>query len=505
MTKLPPFAVIADAHIADTPGIQDDHLRMALRAAESRHAAFVVIAGDIVEAGRRACYENAAAIIAETSLPCFPLIGNKEASRNTTQGYRSHFGRPYYTVQHSGYRLIMLSTTRFEILPPQMRWLRRTLQETAPHDNTIIVSHHYLRLFPEARRDEFISLCAEFGIKHLIVAHSHNPKVTAYDPLTERVVQAIDPDKALTSLPGFTMVGLAAGELHSEFVPVTLPATQIQRHLVDQLGYAPNTTCTPHEIRDLCAEYPLKSYQLRLGGPDSFGPLARQAEAARECGLQIIGHLPTPEFDEAGAFLNEDHMRRCMQFCAEQSADPVVLHPTKLPADLLTDAYQRLNLKHAATRPILDAYVEMAGQMEDLGIHVALENNSSKKKRTTFGGLPSHLRGLLDYLREAGLHPGFCFDIGHAKGSVASVQIAEWMAALGDDLLCLHIHTGDPHAHTTHEPIEDLFWWTRWYGLAAWLAYRNLTVPCLLELTTPAAVATSLHTLRQLPSTCTGP
>ena len=505
MTNLPPFAVIADPHIADTHGIQDDHLRMALEAAASHRAAFVVIAGDIVEAGRRACYENAAAIIARCPLPCFPLIGNKEGSRNTTQGYRSHFGRPYYTVEHSGYRLIMLSTTRFEIRAPQMRWLRRTLQETAPHDKTIIISHHYLEYFPEAWRDEFIGLCAEFGVKHLIAAHSHNPKVTHYGPLTERVVQAIDPDKALTSLPGFTMIHLDAGELHAEFVPVAITGAQIQRHLVDQLGYAPDTDCTPQEIHDLCADYPLKSYQLRLRGPASFGPLAEQAEAARACGLQIIGHLPTPDFDAAGTFLNEDHMRRCGQFCAEQGADPVILHPTKLPADTFTDAWQRLNLKRTGTRPMLDACVDMVGEMEELGMHVALENNSSKGRRTTFGGLPSHLRGLLDYFHGAGLQPGFCFDIGHAKGSVAAVQIAEWMAALGDDLVCLHIHTGDPDAHTTHEPIEDLFWWTRWYGLAAWLAYRNLTVPCLLEVTTPAAAATSIHTLQRLPSTCASP
>jgi len=48
------------------------------------------------------------------------------------------------------------------------------------------------------------------------------------------------------------------------------------------------------------------------------------------------------------------------------------------------------------------------------------------------------------------------------------------------------------------ETTNDLFWRMRWYGLAVWLAYRDLTIPCLLELSTAEAAAISLRVLLTL-------
>ncbi len=499
MGSLPSFAVIADPHVYRVPGIQDQHLRMALTAAETAGAAFVVLAGDIVEDGHRLCYENARRVLQESRLPLFPNIGNKEVSQNSTHRYRRYFGDLYYTVEHSGYRLIVLGLHNFTLPPHRMRWLRRVLQDTAPHDHTIIVAHHYLQYFTDRSRNEFIGLCEQHGVRHFITAHAHRPKVTRYGGLTEYLLQAVDPDKALESLPGFTMCRLDGENLQMEFVPVTIPAAAVQKHFVDQLGLAPAADWGPVQtVADLAARYKLTSYQLRIGGPQTYPVLAEEAEAARNCGLQLVGHLPGPQFDESGRFLNGPEMRSAVDFCVEQTSPLLVLHPPKLPADVLCDHYGRLNRNALAVARVIETYAKMVGRMESLGMTVALENNSSKKPRTTFGGLPTHLADLAGPLRERGLDPGYCFDIGHARASIAQAQISEWMAALGDRLLALHIHQGDPHTHTTHEAIHDLFSWTRWYGLGAWLAYKNVTVPCLLEMDSAKAAVASVEALKSL-------
>lgn len=503
MGSLPKFAVIADSHIYRIPGIQDQHLQMALAKAEAAGAAFIIMAGDLVEDGRRLCYENFSKILAQSPLPWFPMLGNKEISQNSTQRYRSYFGRPYYTVERSSYRLIVLGLHDFSIMPAQMCWLRRVLQDTAPHDNTLIFSHHYLEYVSDRTRQTFVSLCEMFHVKHFITAHAHRPTTTQYGPLTEHLLQTIDPDKALASLPGFTMVQLDGKHLQTDFVPVTIPAAQVQEHLIDQLGLAPaDDWGPPQRLEQLCASGGFRSYQLRIGGCDSFRRLAVEAEIARSHGLQIIGHLPGPDFDEIGRLRNEADMSAATDFCRQQDAALLILHPTKLPADVICDHYGRLNINRPAVQRIIAKYVEMVGRMEESGMPVALENNSSKQRRTTFGGLPSHLTSLAEPLRERGLNPGFCFDIGHAKASVAEAQIVEWMAALGDNLLALHLHAGDPQTRTTHEPIDELFSWTRWYGLAAWLAYKQLHIPCLLEVCTPEAALHSTNALQELPNAC---
>ncbi len=503
MGNLPKFAVIADAHIYSIPGIQDQHLQMALPKAKAAGAAFIIMAGDLVEDGRRLCYENFCNTMEQSPLPWFPMLGNKEISQNSTQRYRSYFGCPYYTVEASGYRLIVLGLHDFSITPARMRWLRRVLQDTAPHDNALILGHHYLEYFSDTTRETFVNLCNEFHVKHFITAHAHRPRVTQYGPLTEHLLQAVDPDKALESLPGFTMVQLDDEHLQTDFVPVTIPAAQVQEHLIDQLGLAPaGDWGPPNQLEQLCASGSFKSYQLRIGRRDSFRKLAAEAEIARSYGLQIIGHLPGPDFDESGRLHNEADMSAATDFCLQQGAALLILHPTKLPADVICDHYGRLNMNRPAVPRIIEKYVEMVGRMEELGLPVALENNSSKQRRTTFGGLPSHLTSLANPLRECGLNPGFCFDIGHAKASVAQAQVSEWMAAFGDNLLALHLHTGDPQTRTTHEAIDELFSTTRWYGLSAWLAYKQLHVPCLLEVCTPEAALQSTNALKELPNAC---
>ncbi len=501
MASLPKFAVIADAHIYRTAGIQDQHLQMALTKAAG--ADFLVLAGDLVEDGHRLSYENLSGIMAQSPLPWFPLLGNKEISQNSTQRYRSYFGRPYYTVERSGYRLIVLGLHNFSISPGQMRWLHRVLQDTAPHHNTIIFGHHYLEYFPQTTRERFVNLCEMFHVKHFVTAHAHKPRLTQYGPLTEHLVQAIDPDKALQSVPGFTLMQLQGEHLQTDFVPVTIPAAQVQVHLLDQLGLAPaGDWGPPQRLADLCAGGNFRSYQLRIGRPDSFRKLVAEAEIARSHGLQLVGHLPGPDFDAGGHLRNQADMVAATDFCHREQAALLILHPPKLPADVICDPYGRLNTNRPVVPRIIEQYAELVGYMEGLGLPVALENNSSKQRRTTFGGLPSHLTSLASPLRERGLSPGFCFDIGHAKASVAQAQVSEWMAALGGDLLALHLHTGDPATRTTHEAIEELFATTRWYGLAAALAYRQLDIPCLLEVRTPEAAVESVEALRELPETC---
>lgn len=507
MSDLPRFAVIADAHVYTAPGLQDHYLQAALSQAKEAGAAFAIIAGDLVEHGHVSCYENALPILRHSDIPWYPVIGNKEVSQNSTRRYISYFGKTYYTVEHEGYRLIVLGNVDFNVPLHKLCCLQKLLEQTAPHDNTILVMHHYLAGFAARDRNKLVDICARYGVRHVITAHRHRIETTTYRSVTEHLLQAVDPDKALGTLPGFTLCRLDQGRLRTRFVPMTVPADDVQHHLLDQLGLAPTGAWHPiADMAQLCAQHRLRSYQLRIGAPEGHAALLHEAEVARDCGLQVVGHLPTPQLDEDGKWLDCPHMDAAIELCADvarHAADHdrpsvVVLHPPKLPADLLCDRYGILATDRGVVKRVVEAYAAMVGHMRQRGLVVALENNSSKKARTTFGALPSHLTGLAEALERQGLYTGYCFDVGHAKASVTQAQISQWMAALGDRLLALHLHCGDPHMHTTHRPIQELYSTTRWYGIAAWLAHKRLTAPCLLEVASADAAATSIATLSRL-------
>jgi sugar phosphate isomerase/epimerase len=214
--------------------------------------------------------------------------------------------------------------------------------------------------------------------------------------------------------------------------------------------------------------------------------------------MRIVGHLPTPAIAPDGTLSNSEAMAAAIGFCIEHGTEVVVLHPPKLDAALLTDHHGRLRTGSPAVERMVDHFTAMVARMEAAGITVAVENNSSKSSTTRFGSLPAHIVALNNLLAVRGLHPGFCFDIGHAKASVANAQIAEWMGALGHSLAALHLHTGNPHTRITHSPIEELYGRTQWYGVAAWLALLQVEVPCLLEVRTPEDALRSARMLRRL-------
>jgi|LSQX01.2.fsa_nt_gb sugar phosphate isomerase/epimerase len=506
MSDLPPFVVIADAHIAPTAGLQDYFLEEALAKAEAAAAQFVIIGGDLVEDGHQTSYKSAKAILQTGKLPWYTVIGNKELNQNSPQHYISHFGPTHYSVELSGYRIIALGTQNFVVPRHKLRWLCEVLKSTAPHENTIIVMHHYLDGFRQADRQALIDICAKHGAYHVITAHRHRMETIRHGSVTEHMMQAIDPDKALGSLPGFTICQLRNGQFHARFIPLSMAPDTLQRHLIGQLGLAPTGKWHPGaEISELSARFSLRYYQLRISSVESEDDIRRQARIATECGMQLVGHLPTPEFDTDGRWLNRNQMHWVIQFCSEVIGEATraneritVLHPPKLPAAILCDPHGEIMTERSAVQRIMQAYTEMVSWLQEKELAVALENNSSKSRRTVFGALPSHLSGMREGLAQQGLSIGYCLDIGHVKASVVSTQVAEWMSTLGHGIRALHLHSGDPTSHTTHQPIQELYSTTRWSGMAGWLMFLGLTVPCLLEVGSPDAAATSIETLTRL-------
>ncbi len=495
---LPPFAVIADAHILDAPSIQCQHLELALAQAAAKGAEFVILAGDLVRAGRRPAFEALESVLERSPVEWLPICGNRDLYGESTQPYRSRFGHQQQVLFRGGYRLVLLDGHAPGLGPAQTRWLNAALRDTSPHPHTIVFGHHYLSLFPERERNAFLSLCRRYGVRHYVSAHRHLNRRVQHPALTEYVVGAIDPDKSVAGPPCFLLAHLGGHELHTATEHVTIPPEAVRRFLLDQLGAAPARWGCASQIRDLCSRTRLKWYQLRVFEGVGERSLRAQAEVARGCGMRIVGHLPTPAIAPDGTLSNSETMATAIGFCIEHGTEVVVLHPPKLDAALLADHHGRLRTGSPAVEGMVDHFTAMVARMEAAGITVAVENNSSKTSTTRFGSLPAHIVALNNLLAVRGLHPGFCFDIGHAKASVANAQIAEWMGALGHSLAALHLHTGNPHTRITHSPIEELYGRTQWYGVAAWLALLQVEVPCLLEVRTPEDALRSARMLRRL-------
>ncbi len=496
--SLPPFAVIADAHILDASSTQCQHLQMALAHAAARGSEFAVLAGDLVREGRRPAFDALTAVLDQSPIEWFTTCGNRDLYYGSTQPYRRLFGTPHRVVFRAGYRLVLLDGHAPGLDAPQRRWLAAALSQTAPHSHTVVIGHHYLSLFPERERNAFLSICRRYGVRDYISAHRHLNRRVRHPALTEHIVGAIDPDKAVAGPPCYLLAEADGKQLRTSIKFVTIPRHSISRHLLDQLGVAPARWGSATEICDLAQRLPMRWYQLRIAANGTPASILDQAEAARGCGMQLVGHLPTPLLETDGTLGNRRAMDAAVGVCLDQDVRVAVLHPPKLDADIVADHHGRLRIGSPAVTGLLDNFTSLVTRMESAGIHVTLENNSSKRSATAFGSLPEHIAGLISRLAERGMQPGFCFDVGHAKASVANAQVGDWMGRLGHRLGALHLHTGNPHTRVTHSPIDELYGRTQWYGIAAWLAWLRVEAPCLLEVRTPDDALRSGRMLRRL-------
>lgn len=162
--------------------------------------AFVVITGDLVnkpgDAEQIAEFKRIAAKI-DSAIPVYNVVGNHDIENvptaSTISAYTNQFGPDYYSFRHGGFVGIVLNsivihspqeTTNF--LEAQERWLRGELTRVrdAGAEHIVVFQHHpwFLKSTDEAdqyfnipreRREGYLALFRQFGVKHLFSGHYH--------------------------------------------------------------------------------------------------------------------------------------------------------------------------------------------------------------------------------------------------------------------------------------------------------------------------------------------
>ena len=168
--------------------------------------AFVVITGDLVnKAGDPAQITEFKRIARkiDSSIPLYNIVGNHDIENVPTPGtisaYTNVFGPDYYMFHYDRFVGIVLDSIIIHSpqettnqLQAQERWLRGALEharnEGAQH--VAIFQHHpwflknagepdqYFNI-PRERRERYLTLFREFGVKHLFSGHYHRNAVAS--------------------------------------------------------------------------------------------------------------------------------------------------------------------------------------------------------------------------------------------------------------------------------------------------------------------------------------
>ena len=208
------IGVMSDIHLPPTPGelrqyrpgtkrltgLAGELAHRYIRRLERLGADLIVLPGDLVEPVTDRTLTALKRILAEVSIPCYPIIGNHEPwSGGGEARFYEALGLPpegYYTVSRNGVRLLMLSTPDPAALSShstQRRWLEAEL-EKAGTEEVVLVSHFSLLLHPcvaGPRNDgyqllddhrQLLGLLARYpSVRLFIAGHKNVPSVVKRD------------------------------------------------------------------------------------------------------------------------------------------------------------------------------------------------------------------------------------------------------------------------------------------------------------------------------------
>jgi 3',5'-cyclic AMP phosphodiesterase CpdA len=166
--------------------------------------AFVVITGDLVnkpgDSAQIAEFHRIASKI-DSSIPVYNVAGNHDIENvptpATIAAYTNQFAPEYYTFRHAGFVGIVLNSSVIHSpqhstnhLEQQERWLRSQLEgaRDSGAEHIVVFQHHpwflksanepdeYFNI-PLARRQTYLGLFREFGVKFLFSGHYHRNAV----------------------------------------------------------------------------------------------------------------------------------------------------------------------------------------------------------------------------------------------------------------------------------------------------------------------------------------
>jgi 3',5'-cyclic-AMP phosphodiesterase len=184
------FVATADAHFLETADPPAAAGFAGLVSA--RGAAFVIVAGDLVDSGLPAEYARYAAWAASLGVPVYAAVGNHDLYNSGWSSFRTVVGRSYYSFAVGARTFYVLDSGNGTLGRVQLELLSAAL--AADPNRKVIVCHYplyngedtqYYKLTNAAERAFLVDLFAQSGVELLLEGHSHATRHTPIGPMDE--------------------------------------------------------------------------------------------------------------------------------------------------------------------------------------------------------------------------------------------------------------------------------------------------------------------------------
>lgn len=184
------FVATADAHFGEAADPPAAAAFAALVAA--RGAAFVFVAGDLVDTGLPGEYTRYAAWAAAIGVPVYSAVGNHDLYNSGWSSFRPLVGRSHYSFAVGGRSFYVLDSGNGTLGRVQLELLRSAF--AADTNRKVVVCHYplfngedtqYYKLTNAAERAFLVDLYARSSVELLLEGHSHATRHTAIGPMDE--------------------------------------------------------------------------------------------------------------------------------------------------------------------------------------------------------------------------------------------------------------------------------------------------------------------------------
>lgn len=172
------FIVVGDTHVGHPAGqIFADQVSSLLQGGD----AFVVVAGDVTQAGLDTEYEAFKGLLSALNISYRAAIGNHDIYFGGWDRWKRHLGRSIYSFDADNVHFVMLDSGNGLLGEGQLEWLRQDLaQTTQPHK--IVVSHYppwigrFSSIFKMSSEEEAAVLkdiLNSYGVELMFSGHYH--------------------------------------------------------------------------------------------------------------------------------------------------------------------------------------------------------------------------------------------------------------------------------------------------------------------------------------------
>lgn len=172
------FLVLSDVHYDRE---QPSYLKKVEAIRATYGIEFVIIAGDIVQAGLQHSFDLFKADAAHLSIPYYPLVGNHDIYNGGFSLYKEEFGRTVYNFKIGGSHFIMLDTANGDLGDLQREWFEARLAEGG--SNLFVFSHYSptdkemqsFTVMPYPNQSYYLfDINDRFNVDYFICGHLHN-------------------------------------------------------------------------------------------------------------------------------------------------------------------------------------------------------------------------------------------------------------------------------------------------------------------------------------------